>query len=39
MYSLQEDTVLDPFPGIGTASVAGITAARNTIGYEIDGGL
>lgn len=34
MYSLYGDTVLDPFWGTGTTSVAAITGARNSIGYE-----
>lgn len=36
MYSLQGDTVLDPFLGTGTTSLAAIAANRNSIGYEID---
>ena len=36
MYSLQGDTVLDPFLGTGTTSLAAITSNRNSIGYEID---
>lgn len=36
MYSLQGDTVLDPFLGTGTTCLAAITANRNSIGYEID---
>lgn len=36
MYSLQGDTVLDPFLGTGTTTLAAITANRNSIGYEID---
>lgn len=35
MYSLHGDTVLDPFLGTGTTSAACVTAARNSIGYEI----
>ena len=36
MYSLQGDTVLDPFLGTGTTCLAAIAANRNSIGYEID---
>lgn len=36
MYSLQGDTILDPFLGTGTTSIAAIAANRNSIGYEID---
>lgn len=36
MYSLQGDTVLDPFLGMGTTSIAAIASNRNSIGYEID---
>lgn len=36
MYSLQGDTVLDPFLGTGTTSVAAIATKRNSIGFEID---
>ncbi len=36
MYSLQGDTVLDPFLGTGTTSMAAIASNRNSIGYEID---
>jgi len=36
MYSLQGDTVLDPFLGTGTTSLAAISSNRNSIGYEID---
>lgn len=39
MYSLQGDTVLDPFLGTGTTTIAAIMSNRNSIGYEIDGGL
>lgn len=35
MYSVHGDTVLDPFFGTGTTAIAAITAARNSIGYEI----
>ena len=36
MYSLQGDTVLDPFLGTGTTTLAAIMSNRNSIGYEID---
>jgi len=36
MYSLYEDTVLDPFLGTGTTMLASIACARNSIGFEID---
>ena len=39
MYSLQGDTVLDPFLGIGTTQVAAIASCRNSIGFEIDPSL
>lgn len=39
MYSAKGDTVLDPFLGTGTTTLAAITAARNSIGVEIDGKL
>lgn len=36
MYSLQGDTVLDPFLGTGTTTLAAIASNRSSIGYEID---
>lgn len=36
MYSVKGDTVLDPFLGTGTTSIAAIASGRNSIGYEID---
>ncbi|SFR61618.1 DNA-methyltransferase [Halogeometricum limi] len=36
MYSVYGDTVLDPFFGTGTTSVAAMVAARNSIGYELE---
>jgi modification methylase len=36
MYSLQGDTVVDPFLGTGTTSVAAMASNRNSVGYEID---
>lgn len=35
MYSIQGDTILDPFLGTGTTTVAAMCAGRNSIGYEI----
>ena len=39
MFSVKRDTVVDPFLGIGTTMWAAMTAGRNCIGYEIEGGL
>jgi modification methylase len=36
MYSLRSNTVLDPFLGTGTTTLAGIVAGRNSIGIELD---
>jgi DNA modification methylase len=36
MFSLKEDTVLDPFLGTGTTTIASIATGRNSIGYEIN---
>ncbi len=36
MYSLQGDTVLDPFLGTGTTTLAAIASQRNSVGYDID---
>jgi DNA modification methylase len=36
MYSFVGDTVLDPFVGTGTTSLAALQNGRNSIGYEID---
>ncbi len=36
MYSVYGDTVLDPFWGTGTTSLAAIVAGRSSIGYELD---
>lgn len=35
MYSVYGDTVLDPFWGTGTTSLAAMVAARNSAGYEL----
>jgi len=34
MFSLQEDTVLDPFAGTGTTALAALAAGRNSVGME-----
>jgi len=39
MYSLAGDTVLDPFLGTGTTSVAALASARHSVGLEIDAAL
>lgn len=39
MFSVKGDTVLDPFLGTGTTTLAAITSKRNSIGYEIDAQL
>lgn len=36
MFSLKEDTVLDPFLGTGTTTMAAMATGRNSIGIEID---
>ncbi len=36
MYSLLVDTVLDPFAGTGTTTLAALAAGRNSLGIEID---
>ena len=36
MYSIYGDTVLDPFWGTGTTSLAAMICGRNSIGYEIE---
>lgn len=36
MYSVYGDTVLDPFWGTGTTSLAAMVAGRSSIGYELD---
>jgi DNA modification methylase len=37
MYSVYGDTVLDPFWGTGTTTLAAMVAGRNSVGYERDG--
>ncbi len=39
MYSVEGDTVLDPFTGTGTTNMAAIGSKRNSIGVEIDSSL
>jgi 2-phosphoglycerate kinase len=36
MFSVYGDTVLDPFWGTGTTTMAAMAAARHSIGYEIE---
>lgn len=39
MYSIQGDTILDPFLGSGTTMIAAMCAVRNSVGYEMDADL
>jgi DNA modification methylase len=39
MFSVQGDRVLDPFAGTGTTALAAMYAARNSVGYDLDGDL
>ncbi|MFB6102315.1 MAG: site-specific DNA-methyltransferase [Haloplanus sp.] len=39
MFSVQGDRVLDPFAGTGTTALAAMHAARNSVGYDLDGDL
>jgi len=39
MYSVKGDTVVDPFLGLGTTTLAAMAAARNSMGFELDPGL
>ena len=39
MFSLKQDTVLDPFWGTGTSLYASVASCRNSIGVEIDPGF
>ena len=39
MFSVKGDTVLDPFLGTGTTTLAALCSERNSIGYEMDSGL
>ena len=36
MYSQKYDTILDPFFGLGTTTIAAMLAERNSVGIEID---
>ena len=36
MFSVYGDTVLDPFWGTGTTSLAAMVAGRSSVGYELD---
>ena len=36
MYSVYGDTVLDPFWGTGTTSLAAMVAGRSSVGYELE---
>ncbi|MFX1448698.1 MAG: DNA-methyltransferase [Promethearchaeota archaeon] len=36
MFSIYKDTILDPFWGKGTTSIAAMISGRNSIGYEIN---
>ncbi|WP_338727688.1 site-specific DNA-methyltransferase [Haladaptatus sp. DJG-WS-42] len=36
MYSVYGDTVLDPFWGTGTTTLAAMVAGRSSVGYELD---
>ena len=36
MFSIYGDTILDPFLGTGTTTIASAMLGRNSIGYEID---
>lgn len=38
MFSFAGDTVLDPFFGVGSTSIAAVASGRNSIGVEIDPG-
>ena len=39
MFSVKGDTVLDPFLGSGTTMAAAMASGRNSVGFELDGGL
>jgi DNA modification methylase len=36
MFSIYGDTIVDPFWGTGTTTLAAMISARNSIGYEVD---
>ncbi len=39
MYSVVDDTVLDPFAGTGVTTLAAMAAGRNSVSIEIESGL
>jgi DNA modification methylase len=39
MFSIQGDTVLDPFIGTGTTLIAAVSNARRCVGFEVDKSL
>lgn len=39
MYSIEGDTVLDPFTGLGTTNIACMISNRNSIGIDIDNNI
>jgi DNA modification methylase len=39
MFSVRQDTVLDPFLGVGTSMLAAMAAGRSCVGYELDKSL
>ena len=39
MFSVKGDTIVDPFAGTGTTTMAAVASGRNSIGYEVDPGL
>jgi DNA modification methylase len=39
MFSIYEDTILDPFWGTGTTTLAAMISSRNSIGFEINSGF
>jgi DNA modification methylase len=39
MFSVYGDTILDPFWGTGTTTLAAMATARNSVGYELSGEL
>lgn len=39
MFSSKSDTILDPFVGTGTTTLAAVVLGRNSIGYEVEKGF
>jgi site-specific DNA-methyltransferase (adenine-specific) len=39
MFSVRDETVLDPFVGTGTTTLAAMLTGRNSVGYDLDGDL